>query len=73
MNRILQVRLQRADSRPLYCVLGVSQFYTNHCIPVGKSGGKNELTGMGEAALLEGGEVNRKQGDTMMTVPAEAT
>ena len=55
MNRILQVRLQRADSRPLGSVLGVSQFYTNHCIPVGKSGGKNELMGMGEAALLEGG------------------
>ena len=55
MNRILLVRLQRADSRPLCYVLGGSQFYTNHCIPFGKSGGKNQLTGMGEAALVEGG------------------
>ena len=54
-SRLQQGRLHTTNRRPLCCVLGVSQFYTNCCVPVSTSGGRSRLTGMGGAAWLEGG------------------
>ena len=44
------MRLKTTNWRPLCCVLGVSQFYTNCCIPVSTSGGRSQLNRDGRSS-----------------------